>query len=581
MVSHPDFICVAAQKTGTGWLYDQTRSHPRIWMPPLKEIGYLIGNFESVRQNAQKTLSKFDQAQRLAELSARDREFLQRISQAGDPPDLDQYVKFFEVAGDLVTGDISPSYQRLDEENVVALVKALPNCRIVDFVRDPIERLWSQVNMRVRNKRAAPAVLTQSREFERLVRSPIIVNHSFQSEAIRRWRKIAGSERFRAFVLDDLLADAAAYRRAVFAHIGLNGDECPHDANYKRKADETKAIIPDGHRKFLLDYFAAEYQALKQLIDSSAVKSWPLEPAVLAETPPAPIKLVEPVSAKPQLVTPPAVSVPTRFPLDYPPSNHEREIVRYFKTVKSEAQHSQQFKPYPSVFVCFANRSGSNYLADLLASTGKMPRAREIFNVPVVLKLSKQNKAESFRHFCQMLARSYALDGLFASKVAWQQLYFLARTRMIPEVFAAPRFIHVRRRDLLGQAISFVIAHQTGAWTSEQVPEREPLYDSVAIADQMGRIADAAARFEHFFATFGFPHLDVAYEDFVKDKASCVSDITTWLGLGPSTIKEEKTHFQRQRNTINDQWRERFLAEHGAYFASDRSVAVPSARKQA
>jgi LPS sulfotransferase NodH len=580
MVSHPNFICVAAQKTGTGWLYDQSRSHPRVWMPPIKEIGYLIGNFEPVRQNAQKTLKKLDQAQRLAELNARDREFLQRISQADDSSDLDQYVKLFEVAGDLVTGDISSSYQRLDDESIAALVKALPNCRIIDFVRDPIERLWSQVNMRVRNKRAAPTVLTQNREFERLVRSPIIVNHSFQSEAIRRWHQIAGPKRFSAFVLDDLLADAVAYRRAVFAHIGLNGDECLNDASYKRTTNEAKAIIPDSHRKFLLDYFGAEYEALKQLIDSPAVKSWPLPSAPPVETGPASIKLVKPASAKPQLVTP-AVSVPMHFPLEYQPSNHEKEIVRYFKTVKSEAQHPQQFKPYPSVFVCFSNRSGSNYLAELLASTGKMPRAREIFNVPVVLKLSKQNKAESFRHFCQMLARNYALDGLFVSKAGWQQLYFLAKTRMIPEVFAAPRFIHVRRRDLLGQAISFVIAHQTGAWTSEQVPEREPVYDSVAIADQMGRIADSAARFERFFATFGFPHLDVAYEDFIKDKPGCVSAITTWLGLGPSTIKEEETRFQRQRNTINDEWRERFLAEHTAYFDSDQPAAAPSVRKQA
>jgi LPS sulfotransferase NodH len=580
MVSHPDFICVAAQKTGTGWLYDQARSHPRIWMPPIKEVGYLVGNFELTRQNAQKTLTKLDQAQRLTELSARDRQFLQRISRTGDPSDLDQYIKFFEVAGDLVTGDISPSYQRLDEEGIAALVKALPDCRIVDFVRDPIERLWSQVNMRVRNKRAAPTVLTQNREFERLIRSPIVVNHSFQSEAIRRWSEIAGPKRFRVFVLDDLLADAVAYRRAVFAHIGLNGDECPHVADYKRRADETKAIIPESHYKFLLDYLGAEYEALKQLIDNPAVKSWPPKPARPA-APPASIKLVAPVSAKPQLVTSPTVSAPTRFPLEYQPSNHEREIVRYFKTIKPEAQRPQQFKPYPSVFVCFANRSGSNYLADLLASTGKMPRAREIFNVPVVLRLSKQNKAESFRHFCQILARSYEIDGLFASKVGWQQLYFLAKTRMIPEVFAAPRFIHVRRRDLLGQAISFVIAHQTGAWTSEQVPEREPVYDSVAIAEQMGRISDAAARFEQFFATFGFPHLDVAYEDFVKDKSGCVSAITTWLGLGSSTIKEEESHFQRQRNTINDEWRERFLTEHKAYFNFDQPTATLSARKQA
>src|SRR3712207_182255 len=37
----PDFLCVAPHKTGTTWLYVVLRSHPRVWVPPKKELWFL------------------------------------------------------------------------------------------------------------------------------------------------------------------------------------------------------------------------------------------------------------------------------------------------------------------------------------------------------------------------------------------------------------------------------------------------------------------------------------------------------------------------------------------------------------
>jgi hypothetical protein len=42
----PDFICVGLQKAGTRWLYQQLRGHRDFWMPPIKELNFLNGNFE-------------------------------------------------------------------------------------------------------------------------------------------------------------------------------------------------------------------------------------------------------------------------------------------------------------------------------------------------------------------------------------------------------------------------------------------------------------------------------------------------------------------------------------------------------
>src|SRR5689334_15761196 len=45
----PDFLCVGAQKAGTGWLYEQLRSHPDFWMPPVKELHYFDRAWRSPR----------------------------------------------------------------------------------------------------------------------------------------------------------------------------------------------------------------------------------------------------------------------------------------------------------------------------------------------------------------------------------------------------------------------------------------------------------------------------------------------------------------------------------------------------
>ena len=36
----PRFLCIGAQKAGTSWLFAQLQSHPKVWMPPLKELQY-------------------------------------------------------------------------------------------------------------------------------------------------------------------------------------------------------------------------------------------------------------------------------------------------------------------------------------------------------------------------------------------------------------------------------------------------------------------------------------------------------------------------------------------------------------
>lgn len=272
--SHPDFICVGAQKAGTGWFYDQADSHPRVWMPPIKELRYFSPVFTSVQERATRLLRRrLDQRDTGKSVDERDIEFLQRVTSikanAADEYGLAAYVSLFEPAGELVTGDISPAYHRLEEDWIQAIARALPRCKFLYFIRDPIERLWSQVNMRVRAGKVDPSMLSDEEELIAEIQRERYISPSFQSETIKRWREVLDRDRFRVFVMDDLRSDPVGYRRDVFAYLGLDADACRIEAGYNKKEGNAKVAMASELRTLISQYLGDEYERLQPYIDES------------------------------------------------------------------------------------------------------------------------------------------------------------------------------------------------------------------------------------------------------------------------------------------------------------------------
>src|SRR4051794_30739459 len=118
-VPGPDFICIGAQKAGTGWLYEQLRSHPDFWMPPLKEVHYFdrLGRDRPTRGNEVDDRVK---AARKASRDSRDVHFLDVMEELRSKQEIDMelYARLFEAKGSLLSGDITPGYSILAEEIV-------------------------------------------------------------------------------------------------------------------------------------------------------------------------------------------------------------------------------------------------------------------------------------------------------------------------------------------------------------------------------------------------------------------------------------------------------------------------------
>ncbi|MEY8096464.1 sulfotransferase [Falsihalocynthiibacter sp. S25ZX9] len=162
---------VGATKSGTTWLHDYLVSHPQAVTPPRKELHYfdsLSGEVAFSLEGMQATIGSEIQSlqDRLSKAPADNkRPILRRIGRLedlraiyvqGGPEGLEVYRRYFasEIArtGAKVATDITPSYGMLSDTWFARLVTAMPVTRFVYVMRDPVDRLWSNIRMNSNNK---------------------------------------------------------------------------------------------------------------------------------------------------------------------------------------------------------------------------------------------------------------------------------------------------------------------------------------------------------------------------------------------------------------------------------------------
>jgi LPS sulfotransferase NodH len=255
--------------------------------------------------------------------------------------------------------------------------------------------------------------------------------------------------------------------------------------------------------------------------------------------------------------------------------------------------------------VCATPRSGSTLLCELLTATGVAGRPQEYFEYlyatglprrpreyfegvhdPDILDLlapSEPGTPESTEGFEQRLQDALrdgaTPNGVWASKMMWGYwLDFLRRLhereqtaglrpheaveRLLPGV----QFVHARRRDKLGQAISLWTAVQTAEWRNEEGEQtsHEPVYCFRGIAHLLEQLTQQDQAWTRWFAVSGIePHL-VAYEDLVEQRNRVVCSLLGDLQIDNSGVEVPEPTLRKQSGGRSAEWAERFEADRKA-----------------
>lgn len=220
----------------------------------------------------------------------------------------------------------------------------------------------------------------------------------------------------------------------------------------------------------------------------------------------------------------------------------------------------------PSVrflFLCFTNRCGSNFLAELMAASGRLNRAEEVYNADTISLHVKARKLRSFPAYVNFLCDRLKRGQWFTSKTSLEQLLMLTETGVLDQILERSHFLLLERQDRLAQAISLLMAVQNQQWTSAQsarIPDEALTYDRGVIDEQMGEIQAQNFGFYRFFASNGIVPKHFTYENLVTAPQPYLTEIGDWLGIGDLKAAAQDLPIRRQDSPVKHTWRQYYEA---------------------
>jgi trehalose 2-sulfotransferase len=210
--------------------------------------------------------------------------------------------------------------------------------------------------------------------------------------------------------------------------------------------------------------------------------------------------------------------------------------------------------------ICGYARSGSTLLAEALKATGQLGYPQEYF-FPNAIVTGKGDTYPRDRaaQVAEIAKRGTTGNGVYGLKLFCDQFDALCGfdwASQLPNL----HFVHLERRDTLGQAISWVRAKQSDQWTSEQPFIGNLEYDEHAIAKAINKFAVDRARWSSFFARNGVSPLHLVYEEMVHNLPQAVRGIGNMLGIDVTPTPSSDFLLRMQRDELTAEWRARFTA---------------------
>lgn len=253
-------------------------------------------------------------------------------------------------------------------------------------------------------------------------------------------------------------------------------------------------------------------------------------------------------------------------------------------------------QPARSLLICAHPRSGSTLLGEALYFAGDLGCPLEYYHVGFRPRLEREWGVRGTADYTRaMWRRRTAPSGVLSIKLMWRDVQELALERdpvafaeiessppeavspdsyrrlaaLLREFLPEPTCLHLYRRDRLRQAVSAMIASQTGQWRSipgaEMVRVRDTEYDGEAITRLIGYSDFCHGHWRRLIAAMDAPSLSLAYEDLVRDYAGSVGNLLTVLG---SKGSPPPVRMRRQADGASESFVLRYLQEQALRSAS-------------
>lgn len=234
--------------------------------------------------------------------------------------------------------------------------------------------------------------------------------------------------------------------------------------------------------------------------------------------------------------------------------------------------------PAISYIIASVQRSGTHLLCSILRSTATAGSPEEHFlSKPEETWEKRWGTPSRAAYVEQVLRQNTTVNGVFGTVIMWS--YFermLQMLREIPEyknlngaqllaaVFNKPKYIWLRRRNHVEQAVSWAIACQTGVWTQKAEEKSQsravPKFDFKVIDEWCRRITAHDESWANYFRENKIEPLVLFYEDVVASHRAAAESVLEFLRLSfPPGLEIPPPPIEKQATRISEDWSARYL----------------------
>ena len=236
---------------------------------------------------------------------------------------------------------------------------------------------------------------------------------------------------------------------------------------------------------------------------------------------------------------------------------------------------------FDSYLICATPRSGSTLLCGLLESSGVAGHPASYFNRDGLngyaddWRIARPRDGQIDEAFVRAaLTAGKTSNGVFGGRIMAETLpeliSGLAAAASRPAVtdvdllsaqLGRLRFVHLRRRDVVAQAVSWAKSLQTHFWhPGEAVAPggQDPHYDEELIGRLVAAIERSEADWTVWFAAHSIVPCEVTYEELAADPPRTAQEVLDYLGLDVPPDRQLVVGHRRQADQLNADWITRF-----------------------
>ncbi len=237
-----------------------------------------------------------------------------------------------------------------------------------------------------------------------------------------------------------------------------------------------------------------------------------------------------------------------------------------------------------SFLICATPRTGSSLLCGMLGSTKVAGMPESYFRAADETAWAStwgisgaDGTFDDADYLAAALAAGRTDNGVFAARVMWGTLEELTATlrtiHCTPEAsdldvliraFGRTRFVHVRRLDIVAQAVSWLKAEQTDVWVAMSdaaivTHPRRAHFDQGALDTLCRTITEHDLAWQQWFAAAGTEPYVVTYEQLDRDPMGVARGVLDFLGLDSHDTAIRVRH-RRLADETTGEWIARYRA---------------------